>query len=72
MAPEGQPVRGGTGWGGPGEQPGDLAVAAGSVMVGLVPEDANLSLHVPDAFVGIVVGSLTQVHTLSLAAFVGC
>lgn len=31
--------------------------AAGSVMVGLVPEDANLSLHVLAAFVGIVVGS---------------
>ena len=34
-----------------------LAGAAGSVMVGLVPEDVNLSLHVLGAFVGIVVGS---------------
>ena len=31
--------------------------AAGSVMVGLVPEDVNLSLHVLGAFAGIVVGS---------------
>ena len=31
--------------------------AAGSVIVGLVPEDVNLSLHVLGAFAGIVVGS---------------
>ena len=34
-----------------------LAGAAGSVMVGLVPEDVNLSLHMLGAFAGIVVGS---------------
>jgi hypothetical protein len=34
-----------------------LAGAAGLVMVGLVPEDVNLSLHVLGAFVAIVVGS---------------
>ena len=34
-----------------------LAGAAGSVMVGVVPEDVNLSLHVLGAFVGIVVGN---------------
>lgn len=34
-----------------------IAGAAGSVMVGLVPEDVNLSLHVLGAFVGIVVGN---------------
>jgi hypothetical membrane protein len=34
-----------------------IAAAAGSVMVGLVPEDVNLSLHVLGAFVGIVVGN---------------
>jgi hypothetical membrane protein len=31
--------------------------AVGSVMVGLVPEDVNLSLHVLGAFVGMVVGN---------------
>ena len=34
-----------------------IAGAAGSVMVGLVPEDVNLSLHVLGAFAGIVVGN---------------
>jgi hypothetical protein len=34
-----------------------LAGAAGSVTVGLVPEDVNLNLHVLGAFAGIVVGS---------------
>lgn len=34
-----------------------IAAAAGSVTVGLVPEDVNLSLHVLGAFLGIVVGN---------------
>jgi hypothetical protein len=34
-----------------------IAGAEGSVMVGLVPEDVNLSLHVLCAFVGIVAGN---------------
>jgi hypothetical protein len=34
-----------------------IAGAAGSVMVGLVPEDVNLSLHMLGAFAGIVVGN---------------
>jgi len=34
-----------------------IAGAAGSAILGLVPEDANLSLHVLGAFVGIVVGN---------------
>ena len=34
-----------------------IAGAVGSVMVGLVPEDVNLDLHVLGAFAGIVVGN---------------
>ena len=34
-----------------------IASAAGLVMVGLVPEDVNLRLHVLGVFVAIVVGS---------------
>ena len=34
-----------------------IAAAAGSVMVGLVPEDVNLSLHLLGAFLGIAVGN---------------
>ena len=34
-----------------------IAAAVGSVTVGLVPEDVNLSLHVLGAFLGIVVGN---------------
>jgi Protein of unknown function (DUF998) len=40
-----------------------IAGAAGSVMVGLVPEDENLNLHVLAAFVGIVVGNCGFVLT---------
>jgi hypothetical membrane protein len=38
-----------------------LASAASSVMIGLVPEDVNLSLHLLGAFVGIVVGNCALV-----------
>lgn len=34
-----------------------LAAAAGSVLVGLVPEDVNLSLHLLGAFLGIAAGN---------------
>ena len=47
-------------WGGTASRAARIllfASAAGSVMIGLVPEDVNLSLHLLGAFVGIVVGN---------------